>query len=250
LWGAKRQMVAQMRSHGLLRGISNASYDTGSSICPSPNCDKSGGRTDGIVPMLGSWSGHGCLQVVNTVLLRLPFLIQVGLLSGARYSGKPKIYCSELLTDNYRHYQNLRPHASSNSGRSPHQKPTLSASPLASSSANDGGSAVSPNFFLGARSPAIFRTGLLPRRKRRAERQSDILRLGPCASVSWQPSVVGRPASGGELQNVVVECRSRSASRVHINDAREGNYGSTERYEIFKPLVATTDELTANGRRV
>lgn len=160
-------------------------------------------------------------SVVNTVLLRPYPFRDPGRIVVWRESIREIQNSAPLLPDNYRHYQNLRMHASSIQDAAIIQNPPFSVSTGIDHPQMTEGLAVSPNFFsvLGV-SPFLGR----PFAEEEAQNGKDrviILTWG-----AWQrlfhgsPSVVGSTLLvGGEPQSVV----GVMPLPGHIHHARTGN---------------------------
>jgi predicted permease len=153
-----------------------------------------------------------------------------------------------LLPDNYRHYLNLKTHATSIQDAAIMSNPAFSVSTGIDHPQMTEGLAVSPNFFsvLGVM-PFLGR----PFSAEEAQSGKDkevILTWG-----AWQrlvhgsPSVLGSTLRVGGEPHTIVGVMPQSF-RFPVISVMPGQvtHGSTERYEIFRPLVPSPDELTAN----
>jgi predicted permease len=153
-----------------------------------------------------------------------------------------------LLPDNYRHYLNLKTRAASIQDAAIVQTAGFSVSAGVDHPQMTEGLAVSPNFFslLGVR-PLLGRP-FLPEEAQTGRDKEVILTWG-----AWQrlfhgdASVVGTTLRiSGEPETVVGVMPRTFRFPVMSVMPGQATFGSTERYEVFKPLVPQSYELIAN----
>jgi predicted permease len=153
-----------------------------------------------------------------------------------------------LLPDNYRHYLNLKTRATSIQDAAILQNPVFSVSTRVDHPQMTEGLAISPNFFsvLGV-TPLLGRT-FTPEEAQNGRDKEVILTWG-----AWQrlfhgdPSVLGMTLRvGGEPETIVGVMPKSFRFPVMSVMPGQATFGSTERYEVFKPLVPRPNELTAN----
>jgi len=187
-------------------------------------------------------------SVVNTVLLRPYPFRDPGRIVVWRESIREIQNTAPLLPDNYRHYQNLRTHASSIQDAAIIQNPPFSVSTGIDHPQMTEGLAVSPNFFSVLGVPPFLGRPFAEEEAQSGKDRVIILSWG-----AWQrlfhgsPSVVGSTLLvGGEPQTVVGVLPESFRFPVMSIMPGQATHGSTERYEIFKPLVPQPYELTAN----
>jgi predicted permease len=153
-----------------------------------------------------------------------------------------------LLPDNYRHYLNLKTRATSIQDAAILQNPVFSVSTTVDHPQMTEGLAISPNFFsvLGV-TPLLGRT-FTPEEAQDGRDKEVILTWG-----AWQrlfhgdPSVLGMTLRvGGEPETIVGVMPKSFRFPVMSVMPGQATFGSTERYEVFKPLVPQPNELTAN----
>jgi predicted permease len=153
-----------------------------------------------------------------------------------------------LLPDNYRHYLNLKTRATSIQDAAILQNPVFSVSTRIDHPQMTEGLAISPNFFsvLGV-APLLGRT-FTPEEAQNGRDKEVILTWG-----AWQrlfhgdPSVLGMTLRvGGEPETIVGVMPKSFRFPVMSVMPGQATFGSTERYEVFKPLVPEPNELTAN----
>ena len=153
-----------------------------------------------------------------------------------------------LMPDNYRHYLNLKTHANSIQDAAIIQNPVFSISTGVDHPHMTEGLAVSPNFFsvLGV-NPLMGRT--FAQEEAQSGRDKEIILTWG----AWQrlfhgnPSILGMTLRVGDEAQTIVGVLPKSF-RFPVVSMMPGQatYGSTERYEIFKPLVPSQEELTVN----
>ena len=153
-----------------------------------------------------------------------------------------------LLPDNYRHYLNLKTHAKTIQDAAIIQNPAFSVSTGVDHPQITEGLSVSPNFFsvIGV-APALGRA-FAPGEAQSGKDKEVILSWG-----AWQrlfhgdSSVLGRTLRvGGETQTIVGVMPKSFRFPVISVMPGQATHGSTDRYEIFKPLVPMPEELIAN----
>jgi predicted permease len=198
--------------------------------------------------VLGAGAVTAVFSVVDGVLLK-PFAFRdPGQVVVWRESIREIEHETPLLPDNYRHYLNLKARAHSIQDAAILQTSSFSVSDGVDHPQLADGLAVSPNFFslLGV-TPFLGRA-FAPEEAQRGRDKEVILTWG-----AWQrlfhgsPTVLGATLRvGGEPQTVVGVLPKWFRFPVMSVMAGEATSGSTERYEIFKPLVPMPDELTAN----
>jgi MacB-like periplasmic core domain len=187
-------------------------------------------------------------SVVNGVLLRPYAFHDPGQIVVWRESIREMQQVAPVLPDNYRHYLNLKSHANSIQDAAILQTAGFSVSTGADHPHMAEGLAVSPNFFsvLGVR-PLLGRV-FLPAEAQSGRDKEIILTWG-----AWQrlyhgdPAVLGKTLRVGGEPETIVGVMPRSF-RFPVMSVMPGQatFGSTERYELFKPLVPQPYDLTAN----
>ena len=197
---------------------------------------------------LGVGSVTAVFSVVNAVLLHPYAFRDPGQIVVWRESIRELEHVAPLLPDNYRHYLNLKTHANTVEDAAIVQNPVFSVSTGVDHPQMTEGLAVSPNFFsvLGV-TPWMGRA-FAPEEGQTGRDREIILTWG-----AWQhyfqgnPSVLGMTLRIGDEPETVVGVLPKSFRFPVISMMPgEATHGSTERYEIFKPLVPTPHELAAN----
>jgi predicted permease len=196
----------------------------------------------------GIGSVTAVFNVINAVLLQPYAFRDPRQIVVWRESIREMQHVAPLLPDNYRHYLNLKTHANSIQDAAIIQNPVFSVSTGVDHPHMTEGLAVSPNFFsvLGV-NPLMGRT-FAPEEAQSGREKEIILTWG-----AWQrlfhgnPSILGMTLRVGDEAQTIVGVLPKSF-RFPVISIMPGQvtYGSTERYEIFKPLVPSQEELTAN----
>ena len=207
---------------------------------------------------LGIGGVTAVFSVVNSVLLRPYAFPDPGRLVVWRETVQEMSSVGPLLPDSYKHYLHLKQHASTVADAAILQNTLFSVMPfnaMPSSVAQDAnhpriehGLRVSPNFFsvLEVR-PALGRS-FVPDEAQRGRNEEVILTWS-----AWQRFLHGDPAAvgktlriGGTPETVVgvlpADFRFPAVSEM----AGGAKSGSTERYQIFEPLVPSESELTSD----
>jgi predicted permease len=197
---------------------------------------------------LGVGAVTAVFSVVNAVLLRPYAFHDPGQIVVWRETIREMQQAEPLLPDNYRHYLNLKTRATSIQDAAILQNPVFSVSTGTDHPQMTEGLAVSPNFFsvLGV-TPLLGRT-FTPEEAQNGRDKEVILTWG-----AWQrlfhsdPSVLGMTLRvGGEPETIVGVMPKSFRFPVMSIMPGQATFGSTERYEVFKPLVPQSNELTAN----
>ncbi|MGB6689142.1 MAG: ABC transporter permease [Terracidiphilus sp.] len=197
---------------------------------------------------LGVGSVTAVFSVVNAVLLHPYAFRDPGQIVVWRESIRELEHVAPLLPDNYRHYLNLKTHANTVEDAAIVQNPVFSVSTGVDHPQMTEGLAVSPNFFsvLGV-TPWMGRA-FAPEEGQTWRDREIILTWG-----AWQhyfqgnPSVLGMTLRIGDEPETVVGVLPKSFRFPVISMMPgEATHGSTERYEIFRPLVPMPHELAAN----
>jgi len=197
---------------------------------------------------LGVGAVTAVFSVVNTVLLRSYPFRDPGQIVVWRETIQEIQQAEPLLPDNYRHYLNLKGRATSIQDAAIVQTAGFSVSVGVDHPQMTEGLAVSPNFFsvLGV-TPLMGRV-FMPEEAQSGRDQEVILTWG-----AWQrffhgdPSVIGTNLRvSGEPKTVVGVMPKAFRFPVMSVMPGQATYGSTDRYEIYKPLAPDPDELTAN----
>jgi predicted permease len=194
---------------------------------------------------LGAGSVTAVFSVVNGVLLRPYAFLDSGRIVVWRESIREIEHVAPLLPDNYRHYLNLTAHANKIQDAAILQTAGFSVSTGIDHPQMTEGLAISPNFFsvLGV-APALGRA-FAPDEAQSGRDQEIILTWA-----AWQrlfhgsPSVLGMTLRVDGKPKTIVGVLPKSF-RFPVMSVMPGqaNHGSTERYEIFKPLVPMPNEL-------
>jgi predicted permease len=197
---------------------------------------------------LGVGAVTAVFSVVDTVLLRpYPFRNPSQIVIW-RESIREIQNVAPLLPDNYRHYQNLKAHANSIQDAAIVQNPVFSVSTGIDHPRMTEGLAVSPNFFSVLGVTPFLGRAFTAEEAQRGKDEEIILTWG-----AWQRLFHGSPSAigstlrvGSEAQTIVGVMPESFRFPVVSIMPGQATHGSTERYEIFKPLVPQPDELTAN----
>lgn len=197
---------------------------------------------------LGVGAVTAVFSVVNTVLLRPYPFRDPGQIVVWRETIQEIQQAEPLLPDNYRHYLNLKSRATSIQDAAIVQTAGFSVSAGVDHPQMTEGLAVSPNFFsvLGV-TPLMGRV-FLPEEAHSGRDQEVILTWG-----AWQrlfhgdPSVIGTNLRVSREPKTIVGVMPK-AFRFPVMSVMPGQatFGSTDRYEIYKPLAPDPEELTAN----
>lgn len=197
---------------------------------------------------LGVGAVTAVFSVVNTVLLRPYPFRDPGQIVVWRETIQEIQQAEPLLPDNYRHYLNLKSRATMIHDAAIVQTAGFSVSAGVDHPQMTEGLAVSPNFFsvLGV-TPLMGRV-FMPEEAQSGRDQEVILTWG-----AWQrlfhgdPSVIGTNLRvSGEPKTIVGVMPKEFRFPVMSVMPGQATFGSTERYEVFKPLVPDPGELIAN----
>ncbi len=197
---------------------------------------------------LGVGAVTAVFSVVHTVLLRPYPFRDPGQIVVWRETIQEIQQAEPLLPDNYRHYLNLKSRATSIQDAAIVQTAGFSMSAGVDHPQMTEGLAVSPNFFsvLGV-SPLMGRV-FMPEEAQSGRDKEIILTWG-----AWQrlfhgdPSAIGMTLRvSGEPKIIVGVMPKEFRFPVMSVMPGQATFGSTERYEVFKPLVPDPEELTAN----
>ena len=205
---------------------------------------------------LGVGAVTAVFSVVNGVLLRPYDFPDSGRIVVWRESIREMEHVAPLLPDNYRHYLNLKAHASTIEDAAIVQPSGFSVSTGAAANVSDDlahpheaeGMAISPNFFsvLGV-TPTLGR--VFTPDEAQPGQDKEVIMTWP----AWQrlyhgdPAVLGRPMRIDGAPVTIVGVLPQSF-RFPVMSVMPGQatFGSTERYEFFRPLVPMPSELVAN----
>jgi len=197
---------------------------------------------------LGVGAVTAVFSVVDGVLLQPYAFRDPGQVVVWRESIQEMQNVTPLLPDNYRHYLNLKTHANSIQDAAIMQNPVFSISTGIDHPEMTEGLTVSPNFFSVLGVMPFLGRAFAPEEAQSGRDREIILTWG-----AWQrlfhgsPSVLGSTLRvGGEAQTVVGVMPKSFRFPVISVMPGQATHGSTERYEIFKPLVPTPSELIAN----
>jgi predicted permease len=198
--------------------------------------------------ILGVGSVTAVFSVVNTVLLKPYAFRNPGQIVVWRESIREMEHVAPLLPDNYRHYLNLKAHAKTIEDAAILQTAGFSVSTGVDHPHMAEGLSISPNFFSVLGVTPMQGRSFTPQEAERGRDKEIILTWG-----AWQrlfqgsPSVLGQGVRvGGEPETVVGVLPRSFRFPVMSVMPGEATHGSTERYEIFKPLVPMPEELTEN----
>jgi predicted permease len=187
-------------------------------------------------------------SVVNGVLLRPYAFHDPGQIVVWRESIREMQQVAPALPDNYRHYLNLKTHANSIQDAAILQTAGFSVSTGVDHPHMAEGLAVSPNFFSVLGVTPLLGRAFLPSEAQSGRDKEIILTWG-----AWQrlyhgdPAVLGKTLRvGGEPETIVGIMPKSFRFPVMSVMPGQATFGSTERYEIFKPLVPQPYELIAN----
>ena len=197
---------------------------------------------------LGVGAVTAVFSVVDTVLLKPYPFREPGQVVVWRESIREIQSVSPLLPDNYRHYQNLRTHANSIQDAAIVQTAGFSVSTGTDHPQMTEGLVVSPNFFSVLGVPPLMGRGFSEDESQNGKNNVVVLTWG-----AWQrlfhgsASVIGSTVRIGSDQNTIVGVLPQSFRFPVLSIIPgEATHGSTDRYEIFKPLVPEPNELVAN----
>jgi predicted permease len=153
-----------------------------------------------------------------------------------------------LLPDNYRHYLNLKSRATTIQDAAIVQTAGFSVSAGVDHPQMTEGLAVSPNFFSLLGVTPFMGRDFMPEEAQSGRDKEVILTWG-----AWQRLYHGDPSAIGKSLRVSGEPKTivgvmPKAFRFPVMSVMPGQatFGSTERYEVFKPLVPDPEELIAN----
>lgn len=197
---------------------------------------------------LGVGSVTAVFSVVNAVLLHPYAFRNPGQIVVWRESIRELEHVAPLLPDNYRHYLNLKTHANTVEDAAIVQNPVFSVSTGLNHPQMTEGLAISPNFFSVLGVTPFMGRAFAPEEAQTGRDREIILTWG-----AWQhyfqgnPSVLGMTLRIGDEPETVVGVLPKSFRFPVISMMPgEATHGSTERYEIFKPLAPMPRELAAN----
>lgn len=197
---------------------------------------------------LGIGAVSAIFSVVHAVLLEPYPFRDPGKVVVWRESIREIQNVAPVLPDNYRHYQNLKAHAKSIEDAAIVQTAGFSVSTGTDHPQMTEGLAVSPNFF-----SVLGIAPFVGRDFTEEEAQNGNDRVVILTWGAWQrlfhgsPSAVGSTLRiGSDAQTVVGVLPQSFRFPVVSIMPGEATHGSTERYEIFKPLAPRPSELTAN----
>jgi predicted permease len=187
-------------------------------------------------------------SVVNGVLLQPYAFHDPGQIVVWRESVREMQQVAPILPDNYRHYLNLKAHANSIQDAAIVQTAAFSVSTGVDHPRITEGLAISPNFFSVLGVTPLLGRAFLPAEAQIGRDKEIILTWA-----AWQrlyrgdPSVLGKTLRvGGEAQTIVGVLPKGFRFPVMSVMPGQASFGSTERYELFKPLAPQQEELTAN----
>lgn len=197
---------------------------------------------------LGAGAVTAVFSVVDTVLLKPYAFRDPGQLVVWRETVRELEKAAPLLPDNYRHYLNLKAHAHSIQDAAIVQTAGFSVSAGVDHPQMTEGLTVSPNFFSVLGVEPVLGRSFLPKEAQKGRDGEVILTWG-----AWQrlfhgdASSVGHTVRIGDEPHVIVGILPRTF-RFPVVSIMPGQatHGSTDRYEIFKPLVPQPSEVTAN----
>jgi predicted permease len=190
----------------------------------------------------------GVFSVLNGVLLQPYAFRDPGQIVVWRESIREMQQVAPVLPDNYRHYVNLKTHANSIQDAAILQTAGFSVSTGVDHPHMSEGLAVSPNFFSVLGITPLLGRSFAPEEGQSGSDKEIILTWG-----AWQrlfhgdSAVLGKTLRVGGEPEIIVGVLPKSF-RFPVMSVMPGqaSFGSTERYEIFKPLVPQGYELTAN----
>ncbi len=196
--------------------------------------------------------GAGCVtavfSVVDAVLLHPYAFRDSGQVIVWRETMRELEHIMPVLPDNYHHYLNLKARAHTIQDAAILQTAGFSVSTGTDHPREDEGLAISPNFF------SVLGVNMLMGRsftedEAQTGRDREVIITWP----AWQryfhgdENALGRTLRiDGEPYTVVGILPRHFRFPVMSVMPGEATHGSTDRYEIFKPLVPTTSELTTN----
>ena len=197
---------------------------------------------------LGVGAVTAVFSVVHGVLLRPYAFRDPGQIVVWRESIREMEQVSPALPDNYRHYLNLKDHAHSIQDAAILQTAGFSVATGVDHPRMAEGLSVSPNFFSVLGVAPLLGRAFVPGEAQIGRDKEIILTWA-----AWQrlyhgdSAVLGKTLRvGGEPETIVGVLPKSFRFPVMSVMPGQASYGSTERYELFKPLVPTTSELTAN----
>jgi predicted permease len=187
-------------------------------------------------------------SVVNGVLIQPYAFRDPGQVVVWRESIREMQQVAPVLPDNYRHYLNLKNHANSIQDAAIVQTAGFSVSTGVDHPHMAEGLAISPNFFSVLGVTPLLGRAFLPAEAQTGRDKEIILSWG-----AWQrlyhgdSAVLGKTLRvGGEPETIVGVLTKSFRFPVMSVMPGQATYGSTERYELFKPLVPQPYELIAN----
>jgi predicted permease len=197
---------------------------------------------------LGVGAVTAVFSVVNTVLLRPYPFRDPGQVVVWRETIQEMQQAEPLLPDNYRHYLNLKSRATTIQDAAIVQTAGFSVSAGVDHPQMTEGLAVSPNFFSLLGVTPFMGRDFMPEEAQSGRDKEVILTWG-----AWQRLYHGDPSAIGKSLRVSGEPKTivgvmPKAFRFPVMSVMPGQatFGSTERYEVFKPLVPDPEELIAN----
>lgn len=197
---------------------------------------------------LGVGSVTAVFSVVYAVLLRPYPFRDPGQIVVWREQVREIEHIAPLLPDNYRHYLNLKARAHSIQDAAIVQNPVFTVSTSIDHPQVTEGLAVSPNFFSVLGVTLSMGRAFTSEEAKSGKDREIILTWG-----AWQhyfngsPSALGMTLRIGDVPETVVGILpKRFRFPVVSMIPGEVTHGSTERYEIFRPLVPSASERTAN----
>jgi predicted permease len=187
-------------------------------------------------------------SVVHGVLLRPYPFHDPGQVIVWRESIREMEQVSPILPDNYRHYLNLKNHAQSIQDAAILQTTGFSVSTGVDHPHLAEGLAISPNFFSVLGVTPLLGRAFAPE-EAQAGRDKEII----LTWTGWQrlyhgdPAVLGKTLRvGGEPETIIGILPQSFRFPVMSVMPGQASYGSTDRYELFKPLVPQPSELVSN----
>lgn len=197
---------------------------------------------------LGIGGVTAVFSVVNSVLLQPYAFRDPGRLVVWRESMQEMSKVLPVLPDSFKHYLQLKQHASTIADAAILQNTLFSVAQGADHPQIEHGLRISPNFFsvLDVR-PALGR-GFIPEEAQRGRNEEVILTWS-----AWQrylhgdPAAVGRTLRIGGTPETVVGVLPQGFRFPAVAEMAGGaKSGSTERYQIFEPLAPSQSELTSD----
>jgi predicted permease len=203
---------------------------------------------------LGIGGVTAVFSVVNSVLLRPYAFRDPGRLVVWRETMQEMSSVLPVLPDSYKHYLQLKQHATTVADAAILQNTRFSVAPSSVGQGADHpqithGLRISPSFFSVLGVPPALGRSFLPEETQRG-RNNEVILTWPARQrfLHGDPAAVGKTLRIAGQPETIVGVLPEGFRFPALGEMAGGSkYGSTERYQIFEPLVPSESELTSDN---